>query len=327
MEKHNLRYSDFRRIDLNLLIVFDALMEERHVGKAAARLFIGQPGMSNALKRLREAMGDDLFVRSGNIMEPTALALELAPSIRLWLESANNFLFSRREFDISQIKATVTISTIGGIESVLLPLLMARLVKDAPGIRIRTRMLQINEILAALDDEEIDIAVGPPQLPFKEWHLHEVAYKSYMQCVYCPKRLTLPEVITPQILADQSHVAFSWRDAGGSMVDRYFEEHGLHRNVVMTASCQLAILRLLHQFPLVSMQTPLVATLFCRIPDITIRRVAIENLHFDMSVIWHRRNDKQPVHLYLRKVVKEILQQEHVENEHGREEKGFFKVL
>ena len=81
----DIKHADFRRIDLNLLVALDALLTECHVGRAAERLFIGQPAMSHALTRLRALFDDELLVRTGRQMTPTALARELAPRIRAWL--------------------------------------------------------------------------------------------------------------------------------------------------------------------------------------------------------------------------------------------------
>jgi LysR family transcriptional activator of mexEF-oprN operon len=303
----SLRHADFRRIDLNLLVIFDALMEERHVGKAAARVFIGQPAMSHALSRLREALGDDVFVRSGARMEPTSRALELAPSVRKWLEEANDFLFVGSECDLTKVNTTVRIATVGGLESALLPPLFAALHKVAPGVRLWAQMLQRDEILPALDEEEIDLAVGPVQLPFKEWHHHESLFQSGIECVYCPKQITLPEIITAEVLAPLEHATLSWRGGSGSEVDHYFEARGLKRNIVVTSTNQLAVVKILTEFPMVSLQTALITDAYRGMPDIAVRPVIADGLALDVGTVWHRRNDKQPVQDAIRKIIRDIL--------------------
>ncbi len=307
LDNHHLKYANFRRIDLNLLVAFDALMMERHVGKAAARMFIGQPAMSHALSRLRETLNDEVFIRSGNKMEPTALALELAPNVRCWLEEANSFLFARNEFDLAQVHTTLKLATVGGIESALLPALVAALRSVAPGIRIWTQMLQRDEILAALDAEEIDMAVGPSHLPFKEWHQHETIYQSSMVCVYSTTQLSLPELITAEILAPLEHVTLSWRSGTGSEVDEYFKSRGLQRNIVITATSQLAVMQILNQFPMVSLQTDLITGAYRDMPEITVRPFIADGLTLDASIIWHRRNEKQTTQIYIRNLIKNIL--------------------
>ena len=302
-----MKYANFRRMDLNLLVIFDALMTERHVGKAAARVFIGQPAMSHALSRLREALCDDVFVRSGNKMEPTALALELAPNVRHWLEDANDFLFARSNLELAQVDTTFRLATIGGLESALLPPLVAALRNVAPGIRIRTQLLQRDEILPALDTEEIDMAVGPSQLPFKEWHQNEAIYQSSIVCVYSTTQLTLPDLITAEVLAPLEHIAFNWRGGAGSEIDHYFASRGLNRNIVITCTSQLAIMQILRQFPMVSLQTELVTGAYHNTPGMMVRPVMADGLSLNASIIWHRRNEKQSTQLYLRNLIKSIL--------------------
>jgi DNA-binding transcriptional LysR family regulator len=307
MNNPDLRHADFRRMDLNLLVVFDALMEERHVGKAAARVFIGQPAMSHALSRLREALGDDVFVRSGNRMEPTALALELAPKVRAWLKDANDFLFARGEFDLSRIVATFKIGTLGGIESALLLALLSVLKDTAPGVRIWGKVLERDGILAALDSEDVDIAVGPSELPYKEWHDKELIYTAPFECVYSPEQLELPEEVTLDELAALPHVSLSWRGDSMSEADRYFEAHGLQRNVMATASNQWAVIRILRQFPVISLQSALITSTYNEIPGIAVCPIAAPDFELSASVIWHRRNEKQPAQAYIRNVIKNIL--------------------
>lgn len=305
-----LRHADFRRIDLNLLVAFDALMLERHVGRAAARVFIGQPAMSHALARLREALQDEVFVRSGNRMEPTQLAQELAPVVRHWLEEANCFLFAREAFDLKRVSATLRISTMDGMEPVLLPQLMAVLREAAPGIRIWTKQMQMDELLPALDAEELDIGIGAGQLPLRDWHASETIAHPHFECVYSPARLTLPELITPALLSECEHVALSWRGETGNEFDRLFEAHGVKRRIAVSAVSQLAIVQILRQFPLLTLQSCMVSSLFRQFPDIAVRPIALPEMTLEIRMLWHRRNERDPVQAYVRQLVRDLLANE-----------------
>lgn len=309
MSEQGIRYSDFRRIDLNLLVVFDALMEERHVGRAAARLFIGQPAMSHALSRLREALGDDLFVRSGNKMEPTALALELASSIKAWLEDADKFLFSRNAFDLSRVKATVTIGTLGGIESAILPPLVIALRESAPGVRIWGKSLERESVLSSLDDEYVDIAVGPSELNFKEWHQREIVYSAPWECVYSPEKILLPQSVSLKELAELDHVSLSWRDDAISEIDRIFEDHGLRRRILVRASNQWATIQMVQRLPVVAMQSRVITATYGDVPGIAVSEIEEGRFIVSASVVWHRRNDKQPAQAHVRQIIKDLLRE------------------
>jgi len=125
------------RYDLNLLPIFVALMEERSVTRAAERVGMTQPALSNALARLRIMLQDQLFVRERYGIQPTPIALELAPMIGEALAQLDDAVLGQQAFDPAQAERTFTIAPNGYVEFVLVPALVARLQKVAPGIRLR----------------------------------------------------------------------------------------------------------------------------------------------------------------------------------------------
>ena len=125
------------RYDLNLLPIFVALMEERSVTRAAGRLGMTQPALSNALARLRTTLQDPLFIRARYGVEPTPVALELAPAIAEALARIDDAVLGQQEFDPGEAERLLTIAPNGYAEFVLAPALAARLGAAAPGIRLR----------------------------------------------------------------------------------------------------------------------------------------------------------------------------------------------
>lgn len=125
------------RYDLNLLPVFVALMEERSVTRAAQRLGMTQPALSNALSRLRSMLQDQLFVRERYGIQPTPIALELAPVIAEALAKLDDAVLGQQDFDPASAERLVTLAPNGYVELVLVPALVARLQQDAPGIKVR----------------------------------------------------------------------------------------------------------------------------------------------------------------------------------------------
>ncbi|MBB3962990.1 DNA-binding transcriptional LysR family regulator [Rhizobium metallidurans] len=123
--------------DLNLLPVFMALFEERNVTRAAERLGITQPALSNALKRLRETMRDPLFVRERYGMQPTQMAQDLAPVIGAALAAIDEAVRGQQDFDPSKADRLFLIAPNSLVEFVLMPAIVARLREIAPGIRLR----------------------------------------------------------------------------------------------------------------------------------------------------------------------------------------------
>lgn len=124
------------RYDLNLLPIFIALMEERSVTRAAVRLGMTQPALSNALSRLRLMLQDQLFVRERYGVQPTPVALELAPRITEALAQLDDVVLGQQAFDPKQAERLFTIAPNGYAEFVLVPAVVARLQKVAPGIRL-----------------------------------------------------------------------------------------------------------------------------------------------------------------------------------------------
>ena len=122
-------------LDLNLLLVFEALLDERNVSRAARRLALSQPATSNALARLRTAMGDPLFTRNQRGMHPTARAEQLAAGVRLGLAQIRSALGGAAKFDPATSTRTFRVAMADSDEWLLLPPLAHQLTNSAPFVR------------------------------------------------------------------------------------------------------------------------------------------------------------------------------------------------
>ena len=152
---------NLRAVDLNLLVVFDALMAERNVTRAAERNGLSQPAVSKALNRLRFMFADQLFVRRDRSMEPTPRALELAGPIHGALADISLTLTLPSVFEPSAARGTVKIATIDLYHTKLLPSLVQYLRQHAPGVDLQVRANDCSHIYEQLAAEEIDIAFAP----------------------------------------------------------------------------------------------------------------------------------------------------------------------
>ena len=131
--------NDLRRVDLNLLIVFETLMHERSVTRAAEKLFLGQPAISAALARLRALFDDPLFVRTGRSMEPTARALDIAQLLSPALDSISTAVSRASTFDPATSTQVFRIGLTDEVEFALLPPLLRRLRAEAPDVVLVVR--------------------------------------------------------------------------------------------------------------------------------------------------------------------------------------------
>ncbi len=153
------RALNFRTLDLNLLRVLDEVLTERSLTRAAHNLAMTQPAVSNAIKRLRDVLGDSLVQRAGFGVEPTPRALVLWPAIRSALANLQQSL-SPGTFDASTSDATFMLAMADATASELMPGLVAIIARDAPGVSIRVLPLTTRDPRRLLDEERIDMAVG-----------------------------------------------------------------------------------------------------------------------------------------------------------------------
>ena len=227
--------NDFRRLDLNLLLVFRALLQERSVTRAAQRLFLGQPALSGALKRLRAAFGDELFVRTPHGMEPTPRALRLAQQVEPLLLGLHQALMQPPRFDPATAQRVFRVGLSDALEVALMPELMRRLSVQAPGVRLITRVADSATTPALLDGGEIELGLGV----YREcaaWQRRRALFHWQFVCLYNPKlvkprgaRLSLAEFLR------QRHVLTSFSAGLRGHIDEQLEALGRQRLVVFSS--------------------------------------------------------------------------------------------
>lgn len=306
MNEIDVRHADFRRIDLNLLVALDALLTERQVGRAAERLFIGQPAMSHALARLRELFGDELLVRTGRQMALTDLAAKLAPRVRAWLLEGAALVLQEPPFEPAQAQGLVRMSIPDGLESLILPPLLARLRAESPGVRLRVQLIEVDRLLDALDADEVDIVIVGVPLPERSWHERMTLLEATMQCVHSRQQLDIKGPLTLRKLATLDHVVSSYRGESVTMVDAAFAAERLQRNVVAAVAGVASTVRILRSAPLVSIQVVLRGVM--ELPDdlVVTPLQTREPLRMSVEMLWHRRHHQQGLQRHLRTLISEI---------------------
>jgi DNA-binding transcriptional LysR family regulator len=295
-------------VDLNLLHVFDALMTERSVTRAGQRVGLTQPAVSNALGRLRQVFGDELFIKTANGMVPTARAEALAMPIRAALETIRTALSTNGGFTPETSDRTFTLGMNDYVEFTLLPSLMYELRRVAPGIRLHVRAINRVTGLELLDTAAIDLAIGTfPSI--KSWHKRRLLFSENWVCVGCDCNPMLPE--QDQISLDtylaSLHLVVTSREESGNAdgllgdFDDLLRQHGLpRRRVAATIPHFLAA-------PFVIERTPLLATIEERLArrhaghlGLRLFKLPFEIAGFEVVQVWHRREEADPAHLWLR---------------------------
>jgi DNA-binding transcriptional LysR family regulator len=248
---------DLRRADLNLLVVFQVLLAERHVGRAAKRLALTQSAASHALGRLRGLFGDPLFVRHPKGVEPTTRALALAPAIADILNRAQSVLASP-VFN-PDLACSFTIATIDlTVPTIIVPLI-ERLRKIAPAIDLRVVPLVREHVVAAFDRQEIDMAIlNFPDPPARIARV-PVLKDRYVGIARRGHPGLKGKSLTAKAYAALPHLLFSPRGDPKGIVDEPLAQLSGHkRRIVMTVPHVLAA-------PLIVARTDLVTVIAERI--------------------------------------------------------------
>jgi DNA-binding transcriptional LysR family regulator len=256
---------NLRRVDLNLLVIFDALMRERNVTRAADKVGLSQPAFSNALSRLRAFFADDLFLRGPDGMRPTARALELADQVHAALAAIDAAL-DPVKFDPKTAHRTFTIETNDYVVSAFFPALMQMLRREAPGVDIRVSP-QAGRSFERLDVQEIDLAISAFGDPPDRFGVEELSRDGY-GVVMRKNHPLAEEKLTLARYAAASHLLVTPRGDPRGFVDEQLAEKGLTRRIALTVN-QFA-----SAAPIVA-ATDLVATLPMRMAAIGAKRFGL----------------------------------------------------
>lgn len=218
-------------LDLNLLLVFQHLLRHRSVSGAATALGLSQPATSHALRRLREALQDELFLRTPQGMEPTPYALQLAEPVSQALALLQDALSAHRHFDpaTSTRRFTVAMSDVGEVH--FLPRLMQALADQAPGVTLATWPLSAPDLKAALARGEVDLALGLlPQLQ-AGFYQQVLFHQPYVCLMRADHPLAAPQALTRDQYEAAHHVQVLPTGTGHGRVDEALARLGVLRQV------------------------------------------------------------------------------------------------
>lgn len=296
---------NLRALDLNLLLAFDALIEECSVTHAASRLFVQQPAMSHSLSLLRLAFKDELLVRAGSKMEPTPRALALAGPIRKVLELAQQVLLSRDHFDPAIEARMFRIGLSGQNEAVLMPRLIARLRRKAPNIRLQVRSVTRQNIVELMAAGDVDMAIGY----FGEgpaWQRQFTLFAETHVCCFNAALVQQPTPIslasyleTPQVLVSSKSSLIGYMEDALARVE-------IFPNVVASATHFLALLAIVAEAPVIATLPARVGTTYAGMFNLSVSELPFNLESFPITLNWHARTDDDSASEWLRNVIIDI---------------------
>ena len=306
---------NFRTLDLNLLRVFAAVIVERNVTRAAAQLAMTQPAVSNALRRLREATGDELFVTIPGGVLPTARAEAWWPDVAAAIEGLRK-LFDPQEFEPERDERSFALTMADATATVLMPALVGALAGHQTRSDLRVLPLASRDPRTLLEHGAADLAIGffpdvAAELAAEGPRATAVLEPLYTCEYVCVMRRGHPLAAAPLLTLDAycaaEHVRVNFAGRPRGFVDETLVALGRKRRVVLTLQQFATAARVVHGSDLVCVlplsfvpATGLADGLVVRAPPMPLPRI-------DVGMLWHRRHAHDPAARWLRETVRVVV--------------------
>ena len=292
---------DIHAIDLNLLVIFDAMARNRSVSRTAETVGLSQPATSAALARLRTLFGDALFVRAGTQMEPTPRALELAPAVHRLVDLVNGEILKPARFEPAQADRSFTILTPDIGEVAFLPGVLRRLRQEAPNVRLRALTRPRTAAAESLESGEADLAVGFfPDLQ-KAGFFQQALFKTSYACIACARNKALEGRLTLRQFLAARHVVIR-PDGREHTLDRFLADKGHQRHVTLELSHFMSLVALLPGSDLVATVPDDIATVVARHVPVKRLELPFRPPQVQVQQFWHRRMQDDAGNRWLRGV-------------------------
>ena len=287
-----------RSIDLNLLAALDVLLAERNVTRAARRLNLSQPALSAQLARLRALFGDQLLLPAQRGMIPTQRALELQEPLHRALDGLRGVVATGSSFDPAAAELTVSIVASDYVQyAALMPLAFA-LAREAPGLRLAFRTIDVSNLVTLMERGEVDLAVMTPETAPGELRMRGLFKERYVAIVRRDNPLVGPSLDLDTFCA-LDHVIVSPRGGGfAGPTDAALAAHGRARRVVLSAPGFLIVPEIIARSDMVALVPERIAR--DRTDRLRILPPPVPVPGFGMGMVWHDRTTDHPAQQWLR---------------------------
>ena len=302
----------FLTLDLNLLRVFDAIMIEQNLTRAAERLAMTQPAVSNALRRLRDALGDELLIRTAHGVKPTPQAETLWPTVRKALSSLEDAL-EPGLFDIRTARATFRLAMSDATAALGLPGLVRAIEEQGAAIKIRMTPLLTRDPRPLLARGDIDLAIGffpgvVSQLASAPDNAvrHERVYSGHYLCVMRQDHPLARGSLNLDTYCEANHLLVSFSGRAYAVIDDLLAQMGRERKILLTVNQYFTAGRIVANSDLITVlpRHLIAATGMKR--ELVAKELPLElpSVHVDM--LWHERDTRNPAHQWLRRQMMEM---------------------
>ena len=318
-------HPNFRTLDLNLLRVFDEVMSERSLTRAARNLSLTQPAVSNALRRLREALGDELVHRSGQGVEPTAYALALWPAVHNALRELQELIVPS-SFEPATADDTFVLAMADATAAALIPGLVDIIETEAPGVSIRVVPLATRDPRRLLDDAAADLAIGyfpavladltaRSQTGAAVSFAHQRLYDGEYVCVMRQGHPFASGPLTLNRFCSARHLLVSFSGRPYGFIDESLASLERQRRIVLTVNQFFTAGRVVANSNLLTVLPRHFVNVTGIADELVYRELPFDVPTVHVDAVWHHRQQQHSAHQWLRQTIARSAAQAFAEKE------------
>ncbi|MCB1450228.1 MAG: LysR family transcriptional regulator [Nitratireductor sp.] len=298
---------NLRNFDLNLLVIFRAIMTRGSIAGAADEVGLSPSAVSHALGRLRITLNDQLFHRTGNGVEPTERAKELSSEIERGLGFIENAISLQHQFIPAQAKRVFTMQVTDYVSGFILPRLAERLQKEAPGVSIDILPFSISTD-SVWDRVDLQIRLTPGRLQPEVARSQRLVADDIVVLMR-PGHPDADKPMTAELYASLPHVKLSQSATGTTVIEDALAARGLKRHMAMTVSSWFDLPDIVANSDLIGIAPRRLLHLDPRLGRLKAAPLPLEEVVFSFDLCWDLRTEREPGQQWLRKLICELFEE------------------
>jgi DNA-binding transcriptional LysR family regulator len=296
---------DIRSLDLNLLVVFNAMFEHQNVTKAGEALRLSQPAMSAAVARLRAVFDDPLFVRTGSAMAPTPKAQVLSEPIKQVVSVIQSDILVPQFFDPLKSNRTFSLVTPDIAEVNFLPRLLNALALKSPAVNLKTLAMPRDAAASALESGTAEMAIGYfPDLHKPGFYQQKLISNSHV-CLIRKNHESIGSTMTETQFTQALHAVVK-PDGREHVFEQFLQRKAIKRRVVVELSHFMSLLPIIETSNLIATVPKDLADFFVQHGEVRYVDTPMQSPVIDVHLFWHQRFQRDPAHMWLKQVIQDL---------------------
>lgn len=295
---------NLRKFDLNLLVIFRAIMNRGSIAGAAEEIGLSPSAVSHALGRLRVMFNDELFFRTADGVQPTDRARELSTDIERGLGFVSAAISQQHQFVPDEATRTFTLQVADYVSGFLLPRLAKRLQSEAPGVVIDILPFSVSSE-SVWDRVDMQVRLTPGRLK-PEMARSQRLLADDIVVLMRPDHPSAGEVMTPELYAELPHVKLSQSATGTTVIDDALAARGFKRGLPMTVASWFDIPDIVANTDLIAIAPRRLLSLDPRLEHLISAPLPLQEVVFSFDLCWDLRTEREPGQKWLRRVISEI---------------------